>query len=230
MDKKQKMLLLIVGILVLIAIVIGFLAFNKEKEKKSNSTVNVIKEEYESLNGVVNDLGYTYVTVDISKDIKIEKLEIKQVLDIFNKEDAVILFGNTKDNICRNAINPFISAVESVGIEKVYYVDTYNLVDNTTEEYKELLEKLDVLLQKYEIEDENGNKIGTVQKKIFTPTVVVVKDKEVADYHLGTIESNMADDKINNELTKEEKEELFDVYTNMLLKISDSSCNDESKC
>ena len=112
----------------------------------------------------------------------------------------------------------------------MYYVDTYNLVDNTTEEYKELLEKLDVLLQKYEIEDENGNKIGTVQKKIFTPTVVVVKDKEVADYHLGTIESNMADDKINNELTKEEKEELFDVYTNMLLKISDSSCNDESKC
>ena len=230
MDKKQKFLLLSVGLLVIIAVIIGIIAFKEEKNKHKENKVNLVKEEFESLNGVVNDTGYTFNTVEIDVNAPIEKIDIKKAVEVIEKEDAVILFGYAKDNICRNAITTFLQAADSVGINKIYYVESYDLINNTSEEYQKLLEKIDVVLDKYELEDAEGNKIGTIQKKIFVPTVVVFKNKELLDYHLGTLEENMKDENLNKELTKEEKEELFDIYTNMLLKISNSACDDESKC
>ena len=56
MEKNQKILLAIIGVLIIVATVIGFLAFQKQKNKPVEK-LNKFKEEYESLNGVVNDKG-----------------------------------------------------------------------------------------------------------------------------------------------------------------------------
>ena len=232
MDKKQKILLLIIGILVIMAIVIGVLAFKKEKNNPVHNKVNEFKEEYESLNGVIDDDGYTYQTVEIDIDAPVVYSKLKDVVELFDKEEssAVVFIGNAKDYTSRNAISPLLSAIDSLGIEKLYYVDSSNFDDNKTEEYQQIMKKIDSILDTEEIKDDEGNVVGTAEKKIYVPTVIVIKDKELVDYHIGTLEENMKKENITKELTKKEKEGLFDVYTSMLLKISDGSCNEETDC
>ena len=224
MQKNQKILIAIVGILVVLAGVIGFLAFQKEKKEAPKVKINKFKEEYEKLNGVVDGEGYTYPTVDIDVNSKIEYADEQKVLDILDSE-GIIYFGTATSFECRNAVSMLVKAADSLSITKLYYVDT-NKLDSTKEEYKEILDKLDEVLEKEETTNELGEKVATVSRRMIIPTVVVVKKGEIIDYHVGGYE------KENNkeELTKEEQEDLFLTYTGKLFKLSSSSCNEVSKC
>ena len=230
MDKKQKILLLIISVLVIIAIVIGFLAFRKEKNNPDNNKVNKFKEEYEVLNGTTDKEGYTYPTVEIDVDSEVEYININKAIELIDNSNSVICIGNSKNFLTRNTIGPLLASIDSNGIEKLYYLDSNLLKDNNSEEYLKLMEKLNEILKKKEIKDDDGKVVGTVKQEIYVPTVIVVKEGKIVDYHIGTVESNMTDDNSKKELTNEEQEELFEIYGNMLLKISDSSCNEETEC
>ena len=230
MDKKQKILLVIIGILVIVAIVIGFLAFKKEKNDSENVKINKFKEEYEIINGTTDKEGFTYPTVEIDLDSSVEYIDIKKANKIIDNENAVIYIGNAQDFLSRDAIVPLLNAIESNGISTLYYLDSSYTKDNSSEEYLKLLSNMESILNKDELEDDNGNKVGTIKKEIYVPTVIVVSNGNIIDYHIGTIDTHMKDDDLKRELTKEEQEKLFDIYVNMLLKISDSSCNEVSKC
>ena len=223
MEKNQKILLCIIGILLIIAGVIGFLAFKKEKETP-NTVVSKFKEEYEVLNGVVNDNGYTYPTVDIDVNYKVEYLKSNEILEKLD-DNGVIYFGNAKSFNSRNAVNSLIKASDSVGLSQIYYFDTEK-IDVNSEEYIAILDKLDKLLKKEEITDNEGQTIGTVSRELIIPTVVIIEDGEILDYHVGTIEK----ENLNEEFTKEEKENLYEIYVSKLIKVSNSSCNEHSKC
>ena len=47
---------------------------------------------------------------------------------------------------------------------------------------------------------------------------------------MNTVESHIQAGNGYAELTKEQKEELFNIYSSMFLKISDSACNEDSGC
>ena len=230
MDKKQKALLLIIGVLVIIAVVIGFLAFKKEKNDPNHDKVNKFKEEYEVLNGTTDKDGYTYPTVEIDIDSNVEYITVSKTVELIENSDSVIYIGNAKNFLSRNTIGPLLSAIESNSIEKLYYLDSDKLKDNTTDEYFKLIEKLNNILNKKEVKDDDGKKVGTVKQEIYVPTVIVVSGGEIVDFHVGTVESNMTDDNEKKELTKEETEELFKIYSNMVLKIADGSCNENTEC
>ena len=230
MDKKQKILLLIIGVLVIIAVVIGVLAFKKEKNNPDHNKVNKFKEEFEVLNGTTDKDGYTYPTVEIDIDSEVEYVNITKTLELIDNSDSVIMIGNSQNFLSRNAIGPLLSAIESNSIEKLYYLDADSLKDNSSEEYLKLMEKLNNILNKKEVKNEEGNKVGTIKQEIYVPTVIVVSNGEIVDFHIGTLESNMTGDNKKEELTKEEKEDLFEIYSNMVLKISDASCNEETEC
>lgn len=240
MEKNQKILLAVIGILLIVATVIGVLAYKQEKNKPKEKE-NQFKEEYESLNGVVNDLGYTYPTVSVDSDNPIIYTNEIEVLDIIKKQDAVIYFGFATDPASRNIIEPLLSAASSVSINKVYYLDILNIRDSlkvsdngeievikeASDNYKKLLKKLDPILPEYYLETANGDQIDTGEKRIYSPLVVVVKDGKILDHHAGVLDEIEDNYK---ELTKEQKEELFGLYTNMFLKISGASCNENSGC
>jgi thiol-disulfide isomerase/thioredoxin len=243
MNKNQKILLAIIGILIIVSVVIGFLAFKKEKNNTETET-NKFKEEYESLNGVVNDDGYTYPTVNVDVDNPMVYVTEEEVLDILKDKTGVIYFGFPTCPWCRNAVPSLISAAESVGLSKIYYLNILDIRDSLsvndsgeivvekegTKNYKKILKKLDKILDDYYVTDALGNKVNTNEKRLYVPTVVVVKDGEIVDYHMDTVASHIEAGNGYAELTKDQREELFDIYTNMFLKIANSSCGDESGC
>ena len=243
MDKNQKILLAIIGILIIVAGVIGFLAFENQKDNKNTKT-NKFKEEYEALNGVVNDYGYTYPTVEVDVDNSAVYTTEEDVLDILKDGTGVIYFGFPTCPWCRNAVPSLLAAAESTGVEKIYYLNIQDIRDSLSvndsgeiiiekegsKNYKKILKELDKILDTYYVEDSMGNKVDTNEKRIYAPTVVVVSKGKVIAHHVNTVDSHIQAGNGYAELTKEEKEELFDIYTNMMLKLSDSTCNEKSGC
>ena len=243
MEKNQKILLAIIGVVVIIAIVIGFLAFNNQKDN-DNLKTNQFKEEYEALNGVINDNGYTYPTVEIDVENPVIYSTEEEVLKILKDGTGIIYFGFPTCPWCRNAVPSLLAAADSTGLEKIYYLNIQNIRDSLsvndsgeivvekegTKNYKKILKELDDILDTYYVEDSMKNKIDTNEKRLYAPTVVAVFEGKVVDYHVDTVESHISGGNGYAELTKEQKEELFDIYSNMMLKLLDSSCNDKSGC
>lgn len=243
MEKNQKILLAIIGLLIILAVVIGVLAFQKQKNKPVEK-LNKFKEEYESLNGVVNDKGYTYPTVNIDADNPVVYSTEEEVLEILKNGTGVIYFGFPTCPWCRNAVTPLVSAAESVELDKVYYLNIMDIRDSLsvndageivvekegTKNYKKILKALKTILDDYYVEDALGNKINTNEKRLYVPTVVVIKNGKIIDYHMDTVDSHVEAGNGYAELTKEQREELFNIYGSMFSKITDSSCNEDSRC
>ena len=91
MDKNQKILLASILILLVVAAVIGILAFKKEKNKPEVK-LNRFKEEYETLNGVANDEGYTYPTVTIDAKNPVVYSNEDEVLNILSKKGNGVIY------------------------------------------------------------------------------------------------------------------------------------------
>ena len=243
MDKNQKILLMIIGILVIVSAVIGFLAFKNQRDNNQTST-NKFKEEYESLNGVVNDNGYTYPTVEIDIDNPIVYATEEEIVEILEDGTGLIYFGFPTCPWCRNMVPSLLSAASSKGLDKIYYLNVLNIRDSLsvsdtgeiitekegTESYYKILEELDEILDEYYVKDATEDKIATGEKRLYVPTVVAVVDGKVVDYHMNTVESHMALKNGYIEMTKEQREELFEIYVSMINKITNSSCDEKDKC
>lgn len=243
MEKNQKILLIIIGILLIIAAVIGFLAFKKQKDKPDEQ-INKFKEEYEKLNGVVNDNGYTYPTVEIDVNNPIIYATEEEILDVLKDGTGIIYFGFPTCPWCRNIVPTLISATESVGIDKIYYLNIIDIRDSLsvndageiitdkegTENYKKILKKLDKVLEDYYVTDAAGNKVNTKEKRLYAPTVVVVSNGKVVDCHVGTVDSHSQAGNGYAEMNKDQKEELFNIFIKMFNKITNTTCNNGSKC
>lgn len=241
MEKNQKVLIIIIGLVLIISGIIGFLAFKDQKENKKTE-INKFKEEYESLNGVVNDNGYTYPTVDIDVNNPIIYSNEDEVLNILKDGTGIIYFGFPTCPWCRNMVSTLVSAAESTNFSKIYYLNVLDLRDSLSvndngeisidkkgsKNYKKILKKLDDILDEYYIKDAAGNKVDTNEKRLYVPLVIAVSNGKVVSYHANTVDSHVAGKNGYAEMTKEQKEELFDIYINMISKLSNSSCNDEN--
>ena len=235
MDKNQKILILIIAILIVITGVIGFLVVKNQKDKPAVKT-SEFKEEYEKLNGVVNDNGYTYPTVDVDADFNIVYATEDDVLDILKKGNGVIYFGFPTCPWCRNMIKPLISAAESNNLEEIYYLNIMDIrdslrVDDTgdiiadkqgSKNYKKILKELDSILETYYVKDAMGNDVSTNEKRLYAPTVIAVKKGKVVAHHVGTV-SSQTDPYV--ELTKEQQEELYSIYSDLISKVSKKTCD-----
>lgn len=243
MEKNQKILLAIIGVLLIISVVIGVLVFKEQKNNKKEKE-NQFKEEYELLNGTVNENGYTYPTVEIDVDNPVIYVTEEEVLDILKDKTGIIYFGFPTCPWCRNAIPSLLSAAESTGFNKIYYLNILDIRDSLSvsdegeiikdkagsKNYKKILKKLDSILDEYYIEDALGNKIDTNEKRLYAPTVVAVLDGKIVDYHVNTVDSHAEGKNGYVEMTKEQREELFDIYTSMILKLTKSSCDEKTGC
>lgn len=235
MEKNQKILLSIIGILIVMSAVIGFLAFKNQKDKPATK-INQFKEEYEALNGVVNDYGYTYPTVEVDVNNPIVYANEEDVLDILKDGTGVIYFGFPTCPWCRNMIKPLISAADSASLEKIYYLNIMDIRDSLsvddngelvvdkkgTKNYKKILKELNSVLDTYYVKDAMGQEFDTNEKRLYAPTVVAVKKGKVVAHHVGTVSSQTDP---YAELTKEQQEELYSTFSTLISKISNNKCD-----
>ncbi len=234
---KERMLKSIVLAVCFVVALVGIsIALNKNKK----SDAIVFKEAYESLNNELNAAGTAkYLAIEIPKDNPMTSATIDEILDLIDQGTGVIYFGRPTCPWCRNAVPILIEAAKTIGLKKIYYFDMdtikneWKLEDGkpvkTKQEkdgYYDLLKALDEYLRDYTLTDEEENDISVGEKRVYVPMVLVVQDGKVLGSKIGTVD--LPDGQTAYDpLTKEQREEVLNDYTDLLDLLSDDFCTEE---
>lgn len=244
MEKSNKIYMIV--IFVCAALVIGLCGYAiiTHKDEKISDAIK-FKNEYEALNGVVNEAtDNKYIEVNIDEENPMVYKTGKEILDVLKNEDAIIYFGFAACPWCRNAVPVLLDAAKELNVDKIYYVDILDIRDtykfsgsiepeqtkNGTDAYYEILKFLDKKLEKFYVKDEAGNMYDTGVKRLYAPTVVGVKGGKVVGFHESTIESQtdpyeLLDEKGKSELKNEYKKIIESVNEkNNVCKDKDGTC------
>lgn len=252
---------LLAAVLILIIFVGGYLTiqyqknggFNKQKYEATKDEVR-FKEEYEKLNGTTRSNGKKHKEVSILDDNNIVYISVDEAADILDDGSGIIYFGFSACPWCRNIVPVLLNAMNSTSLDKIYYVDvrpnddaksdirdTYTLdtrnkakrTKDASQSYYNILLALANELSDYVLTTDKGKEVNTGEKRLYAPTVVAVLNGELIGFHEGSVESHKIDDDGNvPDLTKEQEDELFNIYTEMISKYLGDECstNDEEGC
>ncbi len=192
--KKTWMLLLIVLVL-----------FGCAKKDESSNNTHYCNDD-EGTCGVSEENTLDYEGFDDQEHIFIES-SMNDVIKMFEKKQSgIVYFGYPKCPWCIEAV-PVMNECAKLYNKNIYYVRTKD--DNgkylyTDQEKK----KLFVYIKDYLDCDDKGN------KHLFVPYVLVIKDGNIVQNHLGTVKTH---DSENRKMTKEETEELESIYKKMFV-------------
>lgn len=228
MEKKNKIYTIIT--IVCTIFVIALCTFAIVRNSKESDAYK-FEKEYESLNGIVNDQSKTYATLDIASDNSIIYKTDESIIDVLNNESAIVYFGFSTCPWCRSMIETLIEAAKEANNQKIYYVEIKNIRDSYeyqdsiipkqivkgTDSYYKILEFLNDNLDEYYIKDTNGNQYDTGVKRLYTPTVIAVKNGKCVDIHVGTVDSQKDP---YTPLNEDQKTELKEIYKEMIVKIN----------
>ena len=242
MEKSNKIYLGIILVCTLLVVGLCVFAIVNHKEIKVTDAVK-FKEEYESLNGVVNENNEKeYKSVEVAEDNPIIYKTGQEIVDIMKNEDAIIYFGFAACPWCRNAVPVLLEAAKELGVDKIYYVDILDIRDTYkfsgsiepeqtkkgTDAYYDILKILDKNLEEFYVTDDAGNMYDTGVKRLYAPTVVSMSGGKVKGFHVATVESQ-EDPYVA--LTDKQKEELKDAYKELINAINDNKvCKDDKGC
>ena len=193
----KKKVLIVVAILIA-ASVFGYIYKINHNYKQTDAYK--FKVEYESLNGVENDYGKTYRTLNISKKNKMIYSTAKEIVEkTENKETFIVYFGFSKCPWCRSMIENLIDLSIENDMD-IYYVDVLDIRDTieyvdgelkTTKDgnkyYMKLIELYSDVLSDYTVK--NGDEtISAGEKRIYAPNVVAVVNGEAKEMVEGISE------------------------------------------
>ena len=227
MEKDQKVL---IGLILFILVVaLGIIIYLTIFKKDNSSNALKFKKEYESLNNKTNDkTSSKYLKVDIDKNNVFVYKTDSEIIDVIEKEDAIIYFGYKESDPCRGLVQVLNEVAKENNIKKVYYVDIssirdeYEVIDSTiskikngTDSYNKLLTKLDEFLHEYIIYDKYNESYPTGEKRLFAPTVIAVKDKSIIGIYESVITENDS-----YELTDEQSNHLNITLSELVQKIN----------
>ena len=186
-------------ILIIIA-AIAFVFIHKMYSDYKKTDAYKFKTEYESLNGVKNDNGKTYRSLDISKKNKMIYSSAKEIVEkTKNKDTFIVYFGFAKCPWCRSMIENLVDLSIKNDMD-IYYVDVLEIRDTieytdgevkTTKEgnkyYMELIELYSDVLSDYTVK--NGDETMTAEeKRIYAPNVIAVVNGEAKEMVEGVSE------------------------------------------
>ncbi len=236
MEKDQKLLIGLIAAILVVVIGIGVYLFVSSRNNDTDSIR--FKKEYESYNNKkYEDTKKKYLKVKISEDNRYVYKTDEEIIDVLKNGTGVVFFGYAKCPYCRSMVSLLDEIAKENGIKKIYYVDILNIRDsyevmeqtavkitNGSTHYYEILDILDNHLSEYFIEDSKGVSYNTGVKRLYAPTVLVVKDGKILGFHEGTIEGV----KYNANLSSNQREELRAIYEEMLQKLSPTVCSDKN--
>ena len=209
--------------------------------KKDNKYALEFKEEYESLNGLVNKKGKEHRTITINEDNPYIKTKPEEIVEKINNNETFFLYvGDSLCPWCRSVLEKSIEVAKKYNIEKIYYIEIWDDEGNEilrdkyeltpiltktiegTESYKFLLEKFDSVLEEYTVTDTEGHKITTEEKRIFAPNYFYIRDGKVVKMVDG-ISEKQTDSR--EELTKDMLDDEVQEFES-LFKLNDTCLED----
>jgi len=221
MEKKNKIIL--ISIVILTILVIGGCIYavlnNKNENNGDNEITDAIKfrDEYTELNGKVNEyIKKEYVTVTLSENNTFKYVTEDEAVNLLKEGTGVIYFGFSTCPWCRSLVSTLARVAEDNN-ETIYYLDVLDIRSkfeikdnklNKTKEgsigYYEILTLLDKELEDYYLEDKDGKKYDTDEKRLYAPTLVAFKEGKITDIHVGTVDSQESGfDKLTDKQIKE---------------------------
>ena len=216
MKKKNKVLIIcaIVIVLAIIGLCIYSFVF---KDSNKNTDAIKFKNEYTELNGKVNEFNnQEYVNVSLTDDNMFKYVTEDDAIKLLEKGTGVIYFGFPGCPWCRSLLNPLAKVAKEKN-ETIYYLNildlrsSFKVVDGKltktkdgSDSYYKLLELLDDELEQFYVEDKDGKKYDTNEKRLYAPTLVAVKDGQITSIHVGTLDSQLSGyDKLSDSQLKE---------------------------
>lgn len=239
MDKDKKMFLGILLLLFMFMIFVGIIAFRDKKEENSMNTDAInFKNEYESLNNVVNDKsGKTIKEISIDTNNPVDILTEEETVSLLENGTGILYFGFPDCPWCRSMLPVLLKTLSNMSIDKLYYLNVKNMRDTLslgeknkvevkeegTKGYYKILELLDDVLEPYYLTSEDGKRIDTKEKRLYAPTVVAVKEGKIVDIHVGTVDSQESG---YDDLSIEQQEELSNRFMELVRKVYDVDCDE----
>lgn len=239
MDRDKKILIGTLVLLLAFMAYIGVAVVQDQKEEQFFSTDAInFKNEYESLNNVVRDKdGKTIKEISIDANNPVDILTEEEAISFLENGTGIIYFGFPDCPWCRSMLPVLLQTLSNLSISKLNYLNVGSIRDTLvlgaknkvevkeegSKGYYKILELLDEVLEPYYLTNDAGKKINTKEKRLFAPTVVAIKDGKVVDIHVGTVESQKSG---YDDLTKEQKEELSERFTNLIRKVYSVDCEE----
>ncbi len=226
--EKKKLRILILGSILIIGVALGVYQAIRVNNKETDAIK--FKAEYESINGQENSSNKNYATLDVNKDNPMIYADYDKVFEVLNGT-GVIFFGFKECPWCRTAIPVLLEAAKEIGIDKIYYLNNLDSRDvkklengqiitekEGTAEYYKLLDKLGT-----EYTEEYTGLDDASIRRLYFPTVLVVKDGKIISSIVGTVDSQ-TDPYVS--LTESQKNELKNNYIENMKKtlLCDQSC------
>lgn len=238
MEKDKKILLGIIGIILIAAIVIVVLVIKENKKPEYSADALKFKEEYEAINNKGNDYNdKKYLELNIPEDNIIKYASEEEIVGILEDGNGVIYFGFSECPWCRSMIETLLETAKENKLKQVYYLNILNIRDayevqdkevlrtkEGTDSYYKILDLLSDELSDYSVTDAKGKEYATGVKRLYAPTVVVVKNGKIVGFHEDVVES------LENPyagLNEEQEKELKDIYQGMISKYQGNVCTDE---
>ncbi len=239
--KKGKILLIVLPIILLILALLSYF-----KLSSLNTDAMKFKREYEKYNNKKTDSGEEYLNLNIESNNPMKYKSADDLIDIISNKTGIIYLGFPECPWCRNAISVLLDVAEENDIKDIYYFniknerDSYTLEDSKlvyekdengneikgTKDYSKLLKALDSVLFDYVLEVD-GKKYETGVKRIYAPSVIFIKDGKIIGIQVSTVESQTDPYK---KLTKDQYNELYDIYTDYVVKMKSSTCSIDKSC
>lgn len=232
---KNKVLYIVIGLCVLLVIGLCiFLVINHKEEVLTDA--ECFKQDFEQYNGLTyEDTNESVIDVSIPSDNPFIYKTGKEIVEILNNEDAYVLFGYSSCPLTRAAIETLIAAAEEENIATIYYVDIRDIRDEFvpgesiipeqtkegSEAYYEIVNFFGSRLDEYYVSSEDGFYLyDTGVRRVLSPTLVAVSGGKVIDMHQELVDSYTYN---NEELNDEQKEELKDIYKEILTSLNEDS-------
>lgn len=210
----------IVSVLLIFVVLLGVTGCGKEEKN--------FKKEYESLN---NDSDYR--SVSIPKKNPIVYASANEIVEkLKNNETFYVYFGSIYCPWCRSVIEKALEVANNKKIDKIYYVeiwdgkhneilrDTFELNDKGeaiatkvgTEDYYELLNRLNPVLDDYILTNDKGEKIPCSEKRIFAPTFIYVENGKAIRKETGISSKQKSSKEDLTDEIKEDEENKFNEF------------------
>ena len=237
---KKNIIIFMMGIVLLFS----FTGCHNNKET-SNADAVKFKEEYEALNNTKNEKnGKQHRVLDFDEDNSFIYTSASEIIKMMeDKENFVVYFGFASCPWCRSAIPTLMEVADDLELYPIYYVDVKEIRDTKvineegkvvtekegTEEYYQLLEKMDSVLENYTLTNQDGNEVETGEKRIYAPNIVSVIDGEAVELTDG-ISPNQTDAYM--ELTDKMKKESYDKIKSSIKSVAEikNTCSTGTKC
>lgn len=240
----------LIAVLLILVVALGgiyFLRKSQESENKNTRNTDAIKfkEEYEALNGKVNENnGKNYRSISIPEDNPFVYKEAKDIVNMIeNEETFVVYFGYDSCPWCRSVVPTLIDVAKDLNIARIYYVDVKEIRDTMklnsqgkpettkegTEGYYRLIQLLEPVLSDYELQDTNGKTVKAGEKRIYAPNVISVVDGVPKELETGI--SELQTDGYM-ELTEEMKNDTYNQFQCVLKCMNEKkdSCSIQTSC